>query len=281
LGAEIRPQEALRGEASSLAQTMDMLRQQLGEQALSGAALGPAQAASNTLQHQASAAMNQSLEHLAQGRLPAARDTQRQAADHLETAARQAADLASALRNEIPADAQAQNQASGRPSPDGQAHGQGQASPLAEARDAQGQAARELAQAQGQPGSHPEAATQTASEAMHRAAQGLRAASSSSQAGDRLSRSLAERAHQSHPSFASGTTPQSAPGQEVDAHTGALDPAQLAQSGRRWGELPGHLRNEILQMSQGRYRDDYARLIQLYFREIGGAPSEAATGSQP
>jgi hypothetical protein len=40
------------------------------------------------------------------------------------------------------------------------------------------------------------------------------------------------------------------------------------RTGRAWGELPGHLRTEILQMSQGRYRDDYARLIQLYFREI-------------
>jgi hypothetical protein len=40
------------------------------------------------------------------------------------------------------------------------------------------------------------------------------------------------------------------------------------QSGRAWGELPGHLRTEILQMAQPRYRDDYARLIQLYFREI-------------
>ena len=40
------------------------------------------------------------------------------------------------------------------------------------------------------------------------------------------------------------------------------------QTGRAWGELPGHLRTEILQMAQGRYRDDYARIIQLYFREI-------------
>jgi hypothetical protein len=33
-------------------------------------------------------------------------------------------------------------------------------------------------------------------------------------------------------------------------------------------------------MSQGRYRDDYARLIQLYYREIAaGAPR--AGGDQP
>jgi hypothetical protein len=287
LGAEIRPQEALRGEAAALARTMDALRQQVGEQALSGAAQGPAQAASNMLQHQAAGAMNQSIEHLAQGRLPAARDTQRQAADHLENAARHASDLASALRNDVPADAQAQHGASGRPSPDGQAHGSGQHNPgpLAQARDAQNEAARELAQAQaaaqGQHAANHAAATHAASEAMHQAAQGLRAASSSAQAGERLAQSLAEHAQQSNPAFASGATPQSAPGQEVDPHLGALDPAQLARSGRRWGELPGHLRNEILQMTQGRYRDDYARLIQLYFREIGGAPAETAPGSQP
>ena len=49
-----------------------------------------------------------------------------------------------------------------------------------------------------------------------------------------------------------------------------------AKTGRNWGELPGHLRTEILQMSQGRYRDDYARLIQLYFREIAAERRPAA-----
>ena len=62
-------------------------------------------------------------------------------------------------------------------------------------------------------------------------------------------------------------------GQEAMAGTGTPDLSQLkallsSKTGRAWGELPGHLRTEILQMSQGRYRDDYARLIQLYFREI-------------
>ncbi|MHC5544256.1 hypothetical protein ACYOEI_39010, partial [Singulisphaera rosea] len=48
----------------------------------------------------------------------------------------------------------------------------------------------------------------------------------------------------------------------------ALKGLVRSKSGRKWGELPGHLRSEILQMSNGRYRDDYSRLIQLYFREI-------------
>jgi hypothetical protein len=43
--------------------------------------------------------------------------------------------------------------------------------------------------------------------------------------------------------------------------------------------LPGHLRTEILQMSQGQYRDDYARLIELYFREI--ATDAADRGARP
>jgi hypothetical protein len=49
---------------------------------------------------------------------------------------------------------------------------------------------------------------------------------------------------------------------------GEIQDLVRSKTGRKWGELPGHLRTEILQMSQGRYRDDYARLIQLYYREI-------------
>jgi hypothetical protein len=34
-------------------------------------------------------------------------------------------------------------------------------------------------------------------------------------------------------------------------------------------------------MSQGRYRDDYARLIQLYFREIAARQPEPPRGARP
>ncbi len=72
--------------------------------------------------------------------------------------------------------------------------------------------------------------------------------------------------------------------QETLAGAGAPDLSELkamiaGKTGRAWGELPGHLRTEILQMSQGRYRDDYARLIQLYFREI--AAGAGAGGEDP
>ena len=56
-------------------------------------------------------------------------------------------------------------------------------------------------------------------------------------------------------------------------------PRLRTKTGRAWGELPGHLRTEILQMSQGRYLDEYARLIELYFREI--AADATTRGAKP
>jgi hypothetical protein len=67
--------------------------------------------------------------------------------------------------------------------------------------------------------------------------------------------------------------PQSRPGGKADPDLTELQDLIRRKTGRAWGELPGHLRTEILQMSQGRYRDDYARLIQLYFREIASGAS--------
>ena len=61
----------------------------------------------------------------------------------------------------------------------------------------------------------------------------------------------------------------------ADADLAALQDLVRKKTGRQWGELPGHLRTEILQLSKGRYRDDYARLIQLYFREIAADAGKA------
>lgn len=73
----------------------------------------------------------------------------------------------------------------------------------------------------------------------------------------------------------------------VRALPGSVDLTTLqallrSQSGRAWGELPGHLRTEILQMTPGRYRDDYARLIQLYYQELAtGAAGGGPPGPPP
>jgi len=77
-------------------------------------------------------------------------------------------------------------------------------------------------------------------------------------------------------------------GPSAGAGPGAADSGELPdllrrRPGRAWGELPGHLRTEILQMTRGRYRDDYERLIQLYFREIaaGAVPESSGRDRSP
>jgi len=39
-------------------------------------------------------------------------------------------------------------------------------------------------------------------------------------------------------------------------------------AGKPWGQLPGELRNQILQDMKARYGEDYARIIKLYFEQI-------------
>ncbi len=68
--------------------------------------------------------------------------------------------------------------------------------------------------------------------------------------------------------------PKSHPGTVAETDLAELKAAIRRGTGRTWGELPGHLRTEILQSARGRYRDDYARLIQLYFREIAAGAAE-------
>jgi hypothetical protein len=237
LAERIAPQQDLRAEAVALGGALADLR----DQVLSDRARGPAQEAARALAERAPQAMDQGTDRLAQGQAAAARDALRQAAALIEGGAQQAEDLAAALRTERPPD----------PAP-----GSGSGAALATARAAMRQAAEQLAQGQ------PEAAQQ----AMQQSARDLRAA--------------AERG--TGPGAAT-TASQPAPGsdQESDrgdpgetlARQGTPDLTELKATiarttGRTWGELPGHLRTEILQMSQGRYRDEYARLIQLYFQEI-------------
>ena len=74
--------------------------------------------------------------------------------------------------------------------------------------------------------------------------------------------------------------PESGPAGKAEPNLAKLKEMVRQKTGRKWGELPGHLRNEILQMQGGRYRDDYARVIQLYFREIAGAAATETEGKK-
>ena len=253
LGERIAPQDRLRDEAADLGRKLAELRDQSRE--ISPRSQGPAQAAADTLIHHAPPAQRQASEQLGRGRAPDARESQRRAAESLERAAQHAEDLANALKADRPADAHA-----------GEGPGQGQGenpaeSGLADARAAQREAARQLAAAQG---NGPDA--QGASASMKQAAEGLRAAAQSSNPGPPSPDALAGQAGETKPGTAAD--PNGAPAGRAEPDLGALQAAVRSQTGRAWGELPGHLRSEILQMSKGRYRDDYSRLIRLYFREI-------------
>jgi hypothetical protein len=69
--------------------------------------------------------------------------------------------------------------------------------------------------------------------------------------------------------------PKSAPAGAVAADLSGLPATARAKTSHAWGELPGHLRTEIMQLSQGKYRDDYARQIRLYFQEIAADGAKA------
>lgn len=268
LADRVASQQDLRDAATALGRELADLRDRA--RPLSDRARGPAQEAAQTLGEQAPRTMDQGADRLAQGQVAAARDAQRQAAAVVDRGAHQAEDLAAALRDDRPPTAPAgPNDTSPRP--------------LASARAAMRQAAQQLDRArnpaqgqdqgQGQDPSRGSDAAQGARQAMQQAARDLRVASRRGE-GDGPN-SPGSDATAAPGADAAGTSPGS-PGVDPRgalAGPGDADPSELkalvaSKTGRAWGELPGHLRTEILQMPQGRYRDDYARLIQLYFREI-------------
>jgi hypothetical protein len=254
LAERVAPQQELRDQAVALGRELADLRDRA--RPLSDRARGPAQEAAQTLGEQAPRAMDQGADRLAQGQANAARDAQRQAASIIERGAQQAEDAAAALRadgrpaNHDPAQAQAANNPAAP-------------RPLATARAAMSQAAQQLAQAQQGNGNGD--ATQAAGQAMQQAARDLRAAA---ERGSSAAAASANAAAPGAPAESDNANPEG-----TLARAGTPDLAELKatiarKTGRAWGELPGHLRTEILQMAHGRYRDDYARIIQLYFREI-------------
>jgi len=259
LAEQIAPQQALRAEAVALGRDLTALRDR--SQTLSDRARGPAQEAAQTIGEQAPRAMDQGSDRLAQGQAGAARDAQRQAAALIERGAQQAEDLAAALR----ADRRPETPRTGADAADTPQQ------PLAAARAAMRQAAEQLAQSQ----------EQAARQAMQQAARDLRAAAqrgtSTGEAGAAAAAD-ASLAAQGAPGESDSGDPGATLARPGTPDLSELKAAIARKTGRAWGELPGHLRTEILQMSQGRYRDDYARLIQLYFREIAAG---ADAGSRP
>jgi hypothetical protein len=255
-------QEAVREASTALGREFSALRQQV--ERLGARAQGPAGQAAELLERQAPPQLEQGMTQLLRGQEQPARNTRRQAAETLQRAAQQAEDVVAAIRAEAPADA-------GEPN-----------APLAAAQDAQGAAADRLAAArqalQGPGQADPANHAATAVEAMQAAADALQAAARSTGA-DAPSLAAAGPEPQGPPqpgdSPASTLTPETAPGGTAAADLAALQALIRQQTGRTWGSLPGHLRAEILQMASGRYREDYARLIQLYFQQIARTPARS------
>jgi hypothetical protein len=256
LGERVQPQREIRNDAVALGREVSALRDQAREH--SPRSHGPASAAADLLLNHAPPAMDQGADHLAQGRPDPAREAQRRAAETLERAAQQAEDLAGALRADRPLEA-----ADAPPAHEGE---------LAAAREAQQEASRQLSQARDQ--AHGQQASQAATAAMRQAARGLRSAAQHASRGRPSANDSQSLAQESSADPAHGDShsapkdPKSQAAGTTDADLAEIQRQIRAKTGRSWGELPGHLRTEILNMSQGRYRDDYARLIQLYFQEI-------------
>lgn len=263
LGERVAPQDRLKAEAAALGKELEALRDQSREVGPRGH--GPANQAADLMGRQAPQAMARGSDALAKGQVDQARDAQRQAADLAEQAARQADDLAAALRADRPAEAS-------------QKPGEGQAEGLAQARSAQDRARRQLDQARESPSNS--GAAKDASGSMRQAAEGLRAASASRKGGKEKGQSTAKNdAPPDGSPEGTQTDPQGGPAGRGEADLAQLQALMRQKTGRAWGELPGHLRTEIMQMSQGKYRDDYARLIQLYYREI--AADKGSKGAKP
>jgi hypothetical protein len=273
LGNRVPEQMAVRRESIALGRELAELRDSVRR--LSDRTHYPAHEAAQHLGVHAPQAMDQGAGHLALGQARPAQDAQRRSAELLERGAQHAEDLALALR----ADRQEARQAAATPTSEATAAAQ---SPIAHARDAMARALRQIGQSRDP--AHSAEAVPAARQAMEEAARELRAAAavSESQGGAAEAHfadepgaradtpaqgdELADAPARHH--GGSSRDPQSRPGGKAEADLSEIKELIRTKTGRTWGELPGHLRTEILQSAQSRYRDDYARLIQLYFREI-------------
>jgi hypothetical protein len=250
LGNRIAEERSLHAAAAKLAREMTALRDQTQE--ISPRAHGPASAAADLLGRAIPETMDRAIDSLGQARPQEALNAQRQAADFAEQAARQAEDAAAGLRADTPS-----QPANGNPGE------------LADALSAQAEAARQLAQARNSNDqrSATAGAAQAAATAMHQAADELRAASQPPASANRSPAATASAVSSAGPTSATSNQTGTAELKEIQSII-------RAKTGRSWGELPNHLRTEILQISQGRYRQEYVRLIELYFRQIAAdAPS--------
>ncbi|MDX2035522.1 MAG: hypothetical protein SFX72_02635 [Isosphaeraceae bacterium] len=251
VGERIEPQESIREDSIDLARRFAELREE--SKATTPKGSGQAAQVEEILARNAPGIMKQGSSQLSRGQARDAGETQRRAAESLERAAQISRELASTLRAESEA-LRSQGEAK---------HGD---SGVGEARHTMAEIARELSKARsgdaGTPDEAPASARDRASDA-RRAADALRSAAAKAPRSPGRGETASNR-----DGDPTGSDPSGAPIRAGSADLSALQASLEKQTGRKWGELSGKLRSEILQRAQGRYRDDYGRLIQLYFEEI-------------
>jgi hypothetical protein len=283
LGDTAAPAREIRSESAALGRELAEFRDRA--RPISVHSEGTAEAAANHFRIHAPEALDQGIAHLGQGQARAAREDQRRAGALLERGAQLAADLAAALRSE-------QSETQPLVTPDqaepGSRENAGQT--IGSARDQMRRAAKELDQARD--AARASQSVPAAQQAMHQAARDLQAAALQADALAGLGSSgFSDGADPESPADGEGPSsariagdsdsalnPESGPGGKAEPDLAKLKEMVRQKTGRKWGELPGHLRDEILQMHGGRYREDYARVIQLYFREIAGAGTTESEG---
>ena len=183
-------------------------------------------------------------------------------------------DSSSSQMSETPAEATTENSQSSQASQSGQQTSQGNSSQSQSYSSAN--APSQSANSQ-QEGSESPSLTQSA-ESLRQAADSLNQASAQLQLAPGQSGPTTDSQDQ-NPDSSLGGKPD---GNEGNGAQATVDLRQLENrlqkmTKRNWGELPGHLRTEILQAAQRRPNGDYAKLIKLYFEEIAKTRTSEST----
>ncbi|MFL5241446.1 MAG: hypothetical protein ACJ8FY_05005 [Gemmataceae bacterium] len=174
-----------------------------------------------------------------QGQSEPARDSRQQAAQALDKSAQQASQAAQRMEA---------SQTAQQRSPNSQQAGQSLQ-----------QAQNQMNQAQGQLGKGEKQQAQTS---MSQAAQNLQ------QAAQQLAKQQQQQRQEGKPE--GGADPAKSASNTAGQVDQALLPADMKKyAGKRWGDLPGELRTQIIQDMKAKYGDSHARMIKLYFEQVG------------
>jgi hypothetical protein len=229
-------QQDLKQQTGDLSQRLRELAEQMREsqQAQDNArkASGSAQKGQDKMQQ----AQNQGQE----GRMDPAKQARDQAAQALDKAAQQAAQASQQMQA---------SQSAQQNTPENQQAGQA----MQQAQNQMNQAQSELGQGKSQ---QANGSMQQAAKNLEQAAQQLAKQQQNQQRGEGQPEGGAE------PAKAAANS-----GPQVDQ---GLLPADMKKyAGKRWGELPGELRTQIIQDMKAKYGDSHARMIKLYFEQVG------------